>query len=450
MSAPTTNTLVKNPTTGEWQDLNLLFLARLATDPIAEPTGFTYFDGSGNTDLNALFYPWSLGLAQLSYKTNMVSKSGDDLTSVFVGKPNTNYLVLDPNTNTYNDLSQLFLQRRPTDPSANPTGFYYNTLTGKLDLNTLFYPWSSELPQVLYNTNMISLNGLDLNKVFYVPSYNINDYINVAGLYTYSLDVANKYFIVVFANYTTSDPMSNPSAIGYSTVSATLTFKTNVKNVQFTLIGGGGAGGAGGKGLQSSGGGGGEGGAYALSNITTVAANTVCNIQVGGGGTDSIVTFLSYAITASGGAYGTSATTADNCARGTGGGTPNTPGAGGNGGTANAGSTKGQNGFYNQIYSGSASYYFGGGGAGGSAQGQLYSASGGLGGGGGSGNGCCGNNAKAYTGPNGILYSAASFPTTGWPATGGGGSGGNGINSSTNNPGGVGGSGIVICCFQLA
>ena len=404
----------------------------------------------------------------------MVSKSGDDLSAVFAAITTTNYLVLDP-SGEYNDLVKLFLQRQPTDPSANPTGFYYNTVTGKLDLNTLFYPLSSgqpQLPQLPYNTNMVSLTGLDLTKVFVKLSTNANDYINVTGAYTYSYDTINKYFIVVFADYLSPTPQTDPSNIGNDTVTATLTFTQNVKNVTFTLIGGGGGGGGGdtadGTYGLGDGGGGGQGGYYTAYSVNTVYVGTKYDIQVGGGGvggkhdnnglsgTNTTLSNSSTTQVATGGAYGSTAlkptSQAPVSTGGVGGGTPGATSSGGQGGVYyNYNScTAGIIGRNISIYQGSTQYYYGGGGAGGGAYYQdKPNCNGGEGGGQGD-DGYRGNNQLAYTGPNNISYPAGSFPYMGgWPATGGGGSGAPGNYSKTPSQAGQGASGIVICCFQF-
>ena len=371
--------------------------------------------------------------------------------------PTTNYVVRNPNTGLYNDLSELFIPRVSTDPSANPTGFYYLDATGnQTDISTLFYPWSTGLSQISFNTNMVSLStGTDLKKVFYAPniSTNINYYISVDGAYTYSYDASTNYFTVVFADYTTSDPMNNPTEIGYATVYPSITFKLNTPNVQFTLVGGGGGGGANDITRQYGGGGGAGGGNNTY--VTTSIVGTY-NLQVGGGGaggvtaggvigTDTTVTQSSEQLaTAVGGAPGTRATTAQ---AGDGGIGIDGGGDGGVGGyPGRTSAVSGTDGSYLPIYTNSTSYYYGGGGAGGAAY-QKSGASGGLGGGGASGNGNGNNKGEIYTGPNGIYYAANTYGITGIPSTGGGGSGGNG-QGSNEIPGSIGGSGIVIITFQ--
>lgn len=462
MSAPSTNYLVLDPTTGEYNDLYQLFLRRGESDPSANLTGFKYYTANGEQDLNNLFLPLVTGQTpgrqKLPYNTNMYSKQPDgtelDLAAIFAARPNTNYLVLDPTTMTYNDLSTLFLPRTAKDPIAPETGFKYTTVDGEQDLNTLFYPWSSGLLQLPYNTNMLSVQAsLDLSKVFVKQSTNANDYINVTGKYTYSYDTFNNYYTLVFADYSTDDPMNNPSTIGSGTVSATLTFKVPV-NVQFTLVGGGGCGGIEYDGGNAGGGGGGGGGISSVP-LTFVAGNTKCTLTVGGGsarassqdGTASTVTIPSYNIDSSAPGGGWGANTKDSNYGGYGGSATSGGGAGGNGGNYCSNCeypVNGSDGTLTNIYTNSQQYYFGGGGGGASAMGQGTNTSGGLGGGGGSGNGSNGNKTQDYNGPNFILYTRGSFPQDGWPGTGGG-AGGAGPYG-----GGQGASGIVICCFQLA
>ena len=307
----------------------------------------------------------------------------------------------------------------------------------------------------LHNTNLVSLStGTDLTKVFGTigKSIDINDYISVDGAYTYSYDASNNYFTVVFADYTSPDPISNPSDISYNTVSASITFKFIIPNVQFTLVGGGGGGGSTDYISGRNAGGGGQGGGN-TTYVTTSIVGTY-NLQVGGGGaggvkaggvigTDTTVTQSSEQLaTAVGGAPGTRATTAQ---AGDGGIGIDGGGDGGVGGyPGRTSAVSGTDGSYLPIYTNSKSYYYGGGGAGGTSFG-YGGASGGLGGGGASGNGSGNNKGETYSGPNGIYYAANTYGITGIPSTGGGGSGGN---ASGQIPGKIGGSGIVIVTFQ--
>ena len=368
--------------------------------------------------------------------------------------PTTNYLVLDPNTipPTYYDLGQIFEPLTTSDTPAPKTGFTYLDANGnQTDINTLFAPWSTGKLQLPYNTNMISLNGQDLNNVFAAKSPNINDYINVDGLYTYSYDATTNYFTVVFADYTTDDPMSNPSAIGNSSSSATLTFKISVNNVQFTLVGGGGGGGANSFNYASGGGGGQGGGNNSYVPTTTVGTY---NLQVGGGGlgtsgngepgTDTTVSQLSDQLSiALGGNFGQMTT---NNYGGKGGCCISNGGDGGNGADFfNQTPGNGAGGSYVSIYENGPSYYYGGGGGGGYASVKIYS-KGGIGGGGGGGDGSGNNQSQPYSGPNGIYYGKGVYGNTGMPSTGGGGAGGGAFQKKS--PGAQGGSGIIIVTFQ--
>ena len=396
--------------------------------------------------------------------------------------PTTNYLVRNPNTGLYNDLSELFIPRVSTDPSANPTGFYYLDATGnQTDISTLFYPWSTGLSQISFNTNMVSLStGTDLKKVFeatpFLVSYDKSTYYHP---YSYTYDTSTQYYTIVFANY-----YPPPDNIGYNTIMASLIFVQNVKNVQFTIVGGGG----GGSGCcDTSGGAGGAGGVVnVITSPASIAANTEYTIQVGGGGAGGAGWVLPLSNTySSPGVQGDTSyvsTVLNNySALGGGGGTKTALygvgpggtngtlyGSGGSGGQALSLTTSaiaGADGLSTPIYTGSTSYFFGGGGGGGPWVGPYVGAPnepcctpGGNGGGGaavlGSTNGTEGNDNQEYKGPNGIAYPQGSFPLDGWPGTGGGGAGGAGFNTgsltSPQNPGGRGGSGIVICCFQVA
>jgi hypothetical protein len=92
----------------------------------------------------------------------------------------------------------------------------------------------------------------------------------------------------------------------------------------------------------------------------------------------------------------------------------------------------------------SESWHFGGGGGGGSYYGQYGNAYGGLGGGGGAAGTDGGNDALSYCGPNGIYYARNQEWVNGYAGTGGGGAGGRQNYSESQQPGYVGGCGIVI------
>jgi len=379
----------------------------------------------------------------------------------------TNYLVLNPNTGLYQDLADLFLPRQASDPSGNTTGFKYVDANGnQTDINTLFYPWSTGLTQIPFNTNMVPLKGQDLKYIFAASS--VAPFISVTGKYTYSYDATNKYYTLAFANYLSTNPEGDPSNIGNSSSTATLTFIAAVSGVTFTVVAGGGGGGGGNKNYQSGGGGaGGDWGQLIVSG--TVAQNTIYNITVGGGGTAGNFS--------TGGQGGSSSVLSNNITllskTGGNGGqtrisgyTPIPGGVGvGNGESggfgAVGGATSPTNGVSQTIkiagYVGGTACYYGGGGAGGSigaqadAGGGYITAAGGLGG----GAGTYANSGLLYTGVNGITYPASTTTTiNGLAATGGGGAGGN---AQANFPtvvgptsGGQGASGIVICCFQVA
>jgi hypothetical protein len=383
----------------------------------------------------------------------------------------TNYLVLNPNTGLYQDLGELFKQRATTDPSANLTGFkYFDPNGNQPDISTLFYPLLSGKPQLSYNTNMVSLStGTDLTNVFAAPDF------SVSGKYTYSFDAVNKYYILVFADYSTTDSQANPPNIGNGTATATLTFTANVTNVQFTLVGGGGGGGSNNNDWYE-GGGGGQGGSYSYyfpnAEDTQTTPGTY-NIQVGGGGAgggtpssqpnglvgyNTTVTEPSGIVhTATGGApgFGSSQSVDSSTAAARGGSGSGNGGNGGNGG-ADAPTIRVQDGFNGTevaVYKNGPSlvYTYGGGGSGGPFQYEdtppfnTDPIFGGVGGGGAAGRNSGSNAGQPYKGPNGIYYDPG---ITALPSTGGGGAGARGQNSRVD--GGNGASGIVIVTFQNA
>jgi len=372
--------------------------------------------------------------------------------------PTTNYLVLNPTTGLYQDLTEIFESRTATDPIALKTGFTYLGASGnQTDINTLFYPWSTGLSQLSYNKNMVSLTGKDLTNVFAVGT-DITSLITVSGSYTYSYDATTKYYTVAFANYLSPNPLN----IGNSSSAATLTFITNVSGVIFTVVAGGGGGGAS---SNFAGGGGGAGGDSAQLTIGTVQSGTIYNITVGAGGASGI----------QGGQSSVSSSTSSiSSVGGLGGGTGGGGRVGQDGGAGGVGGVNGKSGGTGggkfstgsntsairaptngtsqttpiSAFPGSLSCYYGGGGGGGSTTLTSALVLGGLGGGGAGttqGTNASGfaNTGVAYVGVNGISYPASTVSLTGLAATGGGGCGGNAVVP----PGSQGSSGIVICCF---
>ena len=374
--------------------------------------------------------------------------------------PTTNYFVLSPYSGLYNDLGRLFRQRGTTDPSANLTGFQYldPSSNKQTDINNLFYPLTTGKPQLSYKTNMSALGGKDLNSVFQANTFIVN------GSYTVYYDTSNNYYTIAFANYLSIDPSG--VVIGNDSSTATLQFLTNVKGVIFTAVAGGGGGGCS---FQYVGGGGGAGGDSAQQNIGTANLSTPYIITVGAGGQGSNTI---YASGSQGGQSSVSSSdvTIISSTGGNGGGSstfnPTAAGVGGAGGTngksgGDAGYPANDGGSQTTAiagYTGGTAYYYGGGGGGGTnwnSAGFYSQVLGGLGGGGAGltpgslGRGFA-NKGLAYTGVNGISYLALTASLPGLAATGGGGTGGNALINGQNSPGSQGGSGIVLCCFQLA
>lgn len=266
-------------------------------------------------------------------------------------------------------------------------------------------------------------------------SVNVSFPFTATGKYTYTYN--NGYYVVVFASYTGIPNTTNP-ILNDTTTTGSITFLTNISDVQLILIGGGGRGGS--NYGDSNGGGGGAGGSI-NEIIVNVKANSSYNIQVGGGGTISNTgigqTTMVGTFSAMGGGYGGDATVDDGGVGAIG---VDGAGGGGTGGTSGgADSTDGENG--TPITINDNAYYYSGGGAGGSYKFQIGSANGGLGGGQGTGFSSGGNDGVDYYGPNGIYYKGNETIRHGYDGTGGGGGGG-------SRTVGSGGSGIVVFCFK--
>ena len=335
---------------------------------------------------------------------------------------------------------------------------------------------------VVYKTSCFDTNGRlitdgsTLTKVnlgttaspslFYISPYFPS--VEVDGVNTFSYDSASGYYTVVLTN--PYDPST------YESYSSQLSFIKAVKNVQFTIVGGGGGGGdtdskcRGQSGNGGSPGGGGAGGSIVIIQAASYAADTLFAVTIAGGGKRTYqghsstvqLSGSSTIWTAVGGNPGESCLynyDSDSCcSHYTTGGVGS--GGGGSGGDADDNGSSGTNTtiYYNpnsETIPTTSSYYFGGGGAGGQIDGSNLQILGGLGGGQGgwatsTSNNIKGNKGEAYTGPNGISYAAGAYFESGYPSTGGGGAGGSGNTGEGLYDGWVGGTGVVICTYQVA
>jgi hypothetical protein len=203
----------------------------------------------------------------------------------------TNYITLNQNTSSYQDLSEIF---QPLLPGG--TSILYDTgyKVGSTDLSKIFASLDGGT-SIGYDTGY-KVGSTDLSKIFapYLP-------FTVTGSGTYSYNYSNGYYSVIF-----NTPNTN-----------TISFNNNINNVYTIIIGGGGSGGSS---LATPstytfyGTGGGGGGICILkSNVTNGNGH---NISVGSGasgvaqglngnnGNSSIVTISGISYPGSGGSGG--------------------------------------------------------------------------------------------------------------------------------------------------
>ncbi len=381
------------------------------------------------------------------------------------------------NTSDYNVSSgACYNVTGPTDPSdEDPVVFVYTNSANLTSSGTVTFA------NVIYSTSCFNTNGnlitdgstittVNLGttaspSLFYISPYFPS--VEISGENTFLYDPTSEYYTVVLTN--PNEPIT------YESYSSELTFVTAVKNVQFTIVGGGGGGGdtdskCRGQNGYGQPGGGGAGGSIDIIKAASYAASTSFAVTIAGGGkrqyqghSSTVQSSGSSTIwTAVGGQPGESClynyASGNCCSNNITGGVGS--GGGGSGGDANDDGSPGTNTtiYYNpngETIPTTSSYYFGGGGAGGQSDGSNFQILGGLGGGQGgwatsTSNNIKGNKGEAYTGPNSIYYAAGAYFESGYPSTGGGGAGGSGNTGEGLYEGWVGGTGVVICTYQVA
>lgn len=360
-----------------------------------------------------------------------------------MSNPTTEFICQNA-SGVYQDLSEIF-QPLNGGTQTSTTGFI--ALNGK-DLNEIFLPLPPP-PNSIYKSVYTGflVNNIDLNSIFtpYQPFT-----ISIANFRMYRVLNNSKYYYELYF---------------FTNTLNTITFNTNLSNVQIIAVGGGGSGGYN---DGNSGGGGGGGGGVSQNVLPLLQAGSY-QITVGNGGINGIGESTSFknisntvSVTASGGNPGASKITVSgtypqpNYRRGPAPGGAAGPGGGngGNGGIINGGPITSQSNIYpingangTQVtLSSGTTFFVGGGGGGGAYTNAGVDSGGGLGGGGGlqyANSGAGYINIISKTNP----FTGALTSISGYSYSGGGGAGQNG-SSTIEISGGGGGSGLVVLCFQ--
>ena len=137
--------------------------------------------------------------------------------------PISKYITYNPNTSSYQDLSEIFQPIVFGEPYLYDTGYK----VGSTDLNAIFASLNGGTP-IGYDTGYKVINTVDNKDLRYIfAPYNPLPF-TVTGSGSYSYNYSNGYYSVIF-----NTPNTN-----------TISFNNNINNVYTIIIGGGGSGGS--------------------------------------------------------------------------------------------------------------------------------------------------------------------------------------------------------------